>query len=291
MATERIDPRAHIGAVHLTVSSLPASIAFYAERLGFRVAGNESNVARLGAGGADLLVLHEDRAAPRPHRTTGLFHFAVLMPSRAALADALARLAATGTPLGGAADHGVSEALYLADPEGNGIELYCDRPRSEWPLENGQVQFVNREIDLDRLLAGRPGGAPAPPTLEPGTTIGHIHLRVSNLDECERFYVGLMGFDRIARLGHSALFVSAGGYHHHVGLNTWGGVGAPAPPEGALGLRHFVVQLSDTEQCRRVAERVRAGGVPIREEGGTIRFADPSENRIALAVSVEPARV
>ena len=278
-APVKIDPLARIEAVHLTVADLPRAVAFYTERIGFEVAGSDGAIARLGVGGPDLLILHGSPAAQRPRGTTGLFHFAILTPSRAALADAFARLVATRTPLEGAADHGVSEALYLADPEGNGIEIYRDRARSEWPVAGGRVHMVSDPVDLDALLAT---GRPDVRALEAGTTIGHIHLRVSDLAAAEHFYVGRMGFDLVARMS-AAAFVSAGGYHHHIGFNTWGGVGIPAPPPGAAGLRHFVIRLASEAERRRLLDRVRAGGTAIEPMDGADGFADPSGNHITLA--------
>jgi len=255
-----IDPRARIGAVHLTISSLDDSIRFYQAHLGFVMHRREERTAWLGAGGADLLVLSACERAPRARGTTGLYHFAVLVPTRADLARAFMRLVETDTLMQGAADHGVSEALYLADVDGNGIEIYRDRPRGEWPFVNGQLRMGADPIDFDDLAsAASPSGA----GLARETVIGHVHLHVSRLDEAQRFYVDVLGFELMQRYGPSALFVSAGGYHHHIGLNTWAGVGAPPAPPGAIGLRHFDVMLSDESARSAVEERLRAAEVPI----------------------------
>ena len=237
--------------------------------------------AWLGAGGSDLLVLSQCENAPRVRGTTGLYHFAVLVPSRADLGRALRRMIETDTVLQGVADHGVSEALYLADPDGNGIEIYRDRPRAEWPFVNGRLQMGADPLDLDAILAeddGRDGRG-----LAPETVIGHVHLHVSRLADAERFYVDVLGFQLMQRYGPSALFVSAGGYHHHIGLNTWAGVGAPPPPSGAIGLRHFVVKLPGDAARAMVEERVRAAGISIdtAPEGPVIR--DPAGNVILLS--------
>jgi catechol 2,3-dioxygenase len=299
--SEIIDPATSVGAVHLTISDLERSVRFYEAHLGFLVHRRDDRTAWLGAGGPDLLILSQcetapvrsetlaDRGArdqrrvegPRVRGTTGLYHFAILVPTRADLARSLRRLVSTDTVMQGAADHGVSEALYLADPDGNGIEIYRDRPRAEWPYAGGQLRMGADPIDLDELLTektpvhDRPG-------LATGTAIGHVHLHVARLEDAERFYVGVLGFQLMQRYGPSALFVSAGGYHHHIGLNTWAGVGAPPPPPGAIGLRHFVVQLPGTAALDAVAARVRGAGVPIEiVEGGSL-VRDPAKNAIVL---------
>jgi len=288
-----IDPGATIGTVHLTVRDLAGGLAFYRDRLGFEDLGRGSGgSARLGAGGVERLVLHGDPQAPRVRGTTGLYHFAILVPSRPDLARSLAHLLETRTALAGASDHLVSEALYLSDPEGNGIEIYRDRPRDEWAWERGAIRLASDPLDLDGLLA-EPAAREAWTGLAPETRIGHVHLRVSRIDEAESFYVGVLGFERTARLGDSALFVAAGGYHHHLGLNTWGGAGAPAPPSGAAGLREFVIELPDAKGRDRLADSIRKAGVDIRHEGDAFRLRDPFSNGIVLRARAErrePAR-
>jgi catechol 2,3-dioxygenase len=280
---DRIDPATTIGDVHLTISDLDRSIGFYTERLGFRVHRRETDSAVLGAGGVDMLALVQSPGAPRVRGTTGLYHFAILVPSRADLSTALRRLIETNTRMQGVADHGVSEALYLADPDGNGIEIYRDRPRAEWPVSDGQLEMTTDPLDLDDLLAAGPPQVGAPYALADGTIIGHVHLHVSNLADAETFYVGLLGFDLMQRFGPSALFVSAGGYHHHVGLNTWAGVGAPPPPAGAIGLRHFVVQLPGAASREKVVARLRAANVPIHPTKEGVLVRDPAGNSILLS--------
>ena len=278
-----IDPATSVGGVHLTISDLTRSVRFYESHLGFLVHRRDDRTAWLGAGGPDLLVLSQSETAPRVRGTTGLYHFAILVPTRADLARALRRLVDTGTVMQGAADHGVSEALYLADPDGNGIEIYRDCPRAAWPYAGGQLRMGADPIDLDELFAEKPDtddGAP----LATGTVIGHVHLHVSRLDEAERFYVGVLGFELMQRYGPSALFVSAGGYHHHIGLNTWAGVGAPPPPPGAIGLRHFVVQLPTAAAVEEVAARARAAGVPTEAVEGGILVRDPAGNVLKLGM-------
>jgi catechol 2,3-dioxygenase len=277
-----IDPGARIGAVHLRISDLRRAVRFYETHLGFSVHRRDDRTAWLGAGGPDLLILSEYESAPRLRGTTGLYHFAILVPSRAELARALRRLVATDTIMQGAADHGVSEALYLADQDGNGIEIYRDRPRAEWPVVGGELRMGADPVDLEVLLdeAGRADGPAGLPT---GTVIGHVHLHVSRLEDAHAFYVGLLGFELMQRYGPSALFVAAGGYHHHIGLNTWAGVGAPPPPPGAIGLKHFVIQLPNDEALGAVADRVRAAGITPEPLDGGLLIHDPAKNAILLA--------
>jgi catechol 2,3-dioxygenase len=278
-----IHPATAIGSVHLTVSDLRRSVAFYVSQLGMTVRERNERTASLGAGGPDLLVLSESNRAPRVRGATGLYHFAILVPSRAELARSLRRLVETGTPLQGAADHGVSEALYLADPDGNGIEIYRDRSRDEWPRPGGTLRMGVEPLDLDGVLAdldvADQGKALA---LHRATTMGHVHLHVANLADAESFYAGVLGFDVMQRYGSGALFVSAGGYHHHIGLNTWAGVGAPPAPPGALGLRYFTLRLPDESAQTRMLSELRDAGVPVAQEPGGALVHDPSGNAVLL---------
>jgi catechol 2,3-dioxygenase len=189
-----IDPSTRIGAVHLTISDLRRSVRFYETHLGFLVHRRDERTAWLGAGGPDLLILSQCETAPRVRGTTGLYHFAILVPSRAELARSLRRLVATDTIMQGAADHGVSEALYLADEDGIGIEIYRDRPRDQWPIAAGQLRMGADPMDLEALLA-EAGRAESGAGLAPGTVIGHVHLHVSRLEDAHAFYVGLLGFE------------------------------------------------------------------------------------------------
>ena len=231
---------AHIGQVSLTVRDLDRSLNFYTNVLGFVDAGGH----RLGPpGGRVLIELHERKdAILKPRRSTGLYHFAILVPSRAALGRSLRRLEDRRYPLTGASDHLVSEALYLDDPDGLGIEIYRDRPRDSWRrLPDGQLAMSTDPLDLQGVH-DEPGAETPWNGLESGTVIGHVHLHVPHLDSAEAFYCGRIGFEPIVRRYPGALFVSAGGYHHHLGLNIWTGVGAPPPPENAVGMRAFTIE-------------------------------------------------
>jgi catechol 2,3-dioxygenase len=255
-----IDPATEIGAVTLRVTEAARIADFYRRALGFVDVPKVENGAdvELGAPGSDrpLLRLVEDRAAPtRPPRTTGLYHFAVLVPSRLELGRSLERLVEAGWRLVGASDHLVSEALYLEDPEGNGIEIYRDRPREEWRQSpTGELAMATLPLDLQSLYSEAVEQGPAGPELAPGTTIGHIHLNVADIDASESFYCGELGFDVIVRGYPGALFVAAGGYHHHIGLNTWNGPGAPSPPPGSLGLEHFEIRVPDLAEPRELTD-------------------------------------
>jgi catechol 2,3-dioxygenase len=277
-----IDPATRIGAVHLTISDLNRSIEFYESRLGFRLLQRDASTARLGAAGghSELLVLTESRtASPRVRGTTGLYHFAILVPSRRDLAASLRRLIDMQVVMQGTADHGVSEALYLADPDGNGIEIYRDRTRSEWPVIDGRLQMGIDPLDVGDLIRDDPGAEAPWSGLPSETTIGHVHLHVADLGEARRFYVDVLGFDLMQQYGRTAIFVSAGGYHHHIALNTWAGVGAPPPPPGAIGLSHFEVRMSSQKSLDDVADRLAAAQIVIERTDSQLTVDDPSGNR------------
>jgi catechol 2,3-dioxygenase len=224
------------------------------------------------------VVIHGDGAAPAlDRRATGLFHLAILLPSRADLALALARVVAARWPLDGASDHLVSEALYLSDPDGNGIELYRDRPREEWRRNGDELAMATLPLDLDDVISAAGGLASEPPREVPaGTTIGHVHLQVGDLGVSESFYRGVLGFDVTVRSYPGALFLSAGGYHHHIGLNTWRSAGGRRPVDGAVGLRHFAIVLSDQSELERVLDRVRGAGLGVSPCHGGALVRDPS---------------
>ena len=278
-----IDPDTSVGPVGLTVRDLDGTREFYERVVGLRALDRDGAGATLGSEDGRSLVelVHEPDAPPRPLGTTGLFHLAILVPDRAELARSLRRVIEVGERLAGASDHLVSEALYLADPEGNGIEIYRDRPRDEWRRDGDELRMATLPLDL-RGLIGELDGDAQPNVLPAGTRIGHVHLNVSDLDAAERFYAGLLGFDVTAREYPGALFMSAGGYHHHVGVNTWIGEGAPSAPVGAAGLRSFAVELPDAGAVDRAVERLEASGLDVRRADGSAGVRDPSGNGIVL---------
>jgi catechol 2,3-dioxygenase len=290
----KIDPAISLGEVKLKVSNLDRSVGFYREVVGLQVEVRQGNIARMGAGGnRTLLVLEQvPEAIVTPQRRfSGLYHFAILLPTREALGVALRRLVAGGIRIG-QADHLVSEALYISDPDHNGIEIYRDRPRGEWEHDaRGQVKMASDPIDWEGLLALADGQVES--AMPPETIIGHVHLHVANLAEAERFYCDVLGFDMMADYlrPEGALFVSAGGYHHHLGLNTWQGAGAPLPPSNGTGLAWYTIELSDAEALAAVIERLKSAGASVSaieagggEGGGGWMASDPTGIAIRLVV-------
>ena len=274
-----------MGAVSLTVSDIGRSRAFYETALGLRPRELDDGGLTFGAPDrAELVTIHGDAsAAGLDRRATGLYHLAILFPSRLDLAYALARLAHARWTLDGVSDHLVSEALYLSDPDGNGIELYRDRPRDEWSFAGGQLQMATLPLDLHDL-AGELSAAGAPqPSVPAGTTIGHVHLQVADIADADAFYHGVLGFDVTTRGYPGALFVSAGGYHHHLGLNTWhSAASGPAAP-GSVGLRSYEVLLPDLAELDRIVDRIRDAGIePDAETAGGVSVRDPSGNLVIL---------
>src|SRR2546430_3514921 len=249
-----------MGAVHLTVADVDRSIGYYEWALGLRAGDRADGRVALGAGGEDLLVLHEQPGARPARGYCGLYHFALLVPERADLARWLAHAARERVPLVGLSDHYVSEAIYLSDPDDHGIEIYWDRPREVW---EGAVAERLTTLPLD--TAGLLGELedPARATFErlsPGTVTGHVHLRVADIPQTIAFYRDVLGFALMASLGTSAAFLSAGGYHHHLGANTWESAGAPPAPADTATLRRATVVLPDASARDRVAEQARAAG-------------------------------
>ena len=278
-----IPPETHIGKVRLRVADVEDLSAFYERVLGLRALERDGGLVRLGSeGGAALVELvSAPDAPPAPGFSTGLFHFAVLVPDRVELARALRRVAETGWRLTGASDHLVSEALYLRDPEGNGIEIYRDRPRDQWNRDNGEIRMATLPLDLDSILGELGADEEEPNGMAAGTTIGHVHLQVADIPSAEGFYNGGIGLDVMVRSYPGALFLSAGGYHHHLGLNTWQSEGAPPPPEGALGLDRYELVLPSEAAVDDAAAALGERGEPVRVDEGVLA-TDPSGNRVLL---------
>ncbi|WP_376791545.1 VOC family protein [Thermoflexus sp.] len=276
---------AHIGYAHLQVRDLGRALAFYRDLLGFLEIGREGATVLLSATGSPppLLILTELRGArPKPPRTTGLYHVAIRVPTRRDLARVFRRLLEHEWPFQGFSDHGVSEALYLPDPDGNGLEIYRDRPRAQWPWQEGRLAMVTKPLDVEDLLGE---AIPEPwEGLPSGTDIGHIHLHVADLEEAERFYVGILGLEVTQRDYPGARFFAAGGYHHHVGTNIWAGRGAPPPPADAVGLRSFSLVVPDEASWIGIRERALAAGLPVREGSGVLFLQDPSANRLQVVL-------
>jgi catechol 2,3-dioxygenase len=282
--TTSIPAGTKLGPVALTVSDLAASRQFYEQAIRLRGTDHDDGTVALAAqDGRPLVVLHGDSAAPPLNRrATGLYHLAILVPTRLDLAFALARLAEARWPLDGASDHLVSEALYLSDPDGNGIEIYRDRPRDEWRYDNGALEMSTLPLDLRDVLGELTGATVPQPTAPAGTTIGHVHLQVTDIAEAEAFYNGVLGFDVMVRGYPGALFVSAGGYHHHIGLNTWHSSGSGPPAPGSVGLRHYEVQLPNPAELAALRGRVQAAGIETADGPGGTLVRDPSGNGVLL---------
>ena len=265
----------HIGTVTLRVTDLPGLTAFYRDSIGLGVIAETADAADLGVDGEVLVRL--ERGATRPASAAGLFHLAILLPSRADLADWLGHAAAIQLPLEGASDHLVSEALYLSDPEGNGIEIYRDRPRADWPRRDGAIQMATERLDLHALLAeARDGGYAGMPA---STRMGHIHLRVGDTAAAEAFYAGALGFELMVRYP-GASFLASGGYHHHIAGNVWNSRGAGLRQPGEPGLAAFELMARDAAHLAAMRLRILAAGGRDTAKGTVID--DPWGNSLVL---------
>lgn len=288
-AIAEISPATVPGPVRLTVADLNRSLDYYASAVGLTVLAHEGAHASLGTGANELLVLHElpDARPARGH--TGLYHFALLVPRRVDLARWLAHAARDRVRLVGLSDHFVSEAIYLSDPDGHGIEIYWDRPRELW---EGQVaaRMTTLPLDVDDLLGEleRPAsdslvGLPA------GTVMGHVHLKVASIPESVRFYRDVLGLSLMAALGSQAAFLSAGGYHHHIGVNTWESAGATPPPPDSAALASATVLLPGEREREHVLERIERAGLAAQPDAGGTLVRDPSGNALVLALAAAAA--
>jgi catechol 2,3-dioxygenase len=274
-----------MGPVHLTVSDLERSLAYYRKVVGLDVLEQGAGRASLGADSTELLGLVEQPGAQPSDGYTGLFHFALLVPDRPALARWLTHAVRDEVPLTGLSDHYVSEAIYLRDPDRHGIEIYADRPRELWEGRVGE-RMTTEPLDVKDLLGEADGDFDGMPA---GTTMGHVHLKVASIPQTVEFYRDVLGFDLVVERVPQAAFLSAGGYHHHLGANTWESAGAPPPPAASAALRHATVVLPSGEArddaVRRVAD---AGQEPEATATGTL-VRDPSGNAVLLTATSDPA--
>jgi catechol 2,3-dioxygenase len=281
----RLPGTLRLGPVHLTVSHLDGSIAFYERALGLQLHDRDGEIATIGAGGEDLLVLAEEAGAAPGGRHAGLFHYALLFPTRVELARAVLRLASTGTRIEGASDHGVSEAIYLRDPDDNGIELYVDRPRAEWPQPRhagDRVDMFTIPLDMKDLMRVVEGEEPREHA-GPDLTMGHVHLHVGDVERGLAFYRDVLGFEVMGRLP-SAAFVSAGGYHHHLGFNIWLGPDVKPLPPNTAGLRHWTVLLASRDDLAAVRARVDAADLETRNHETGFLVRDPWQTAVVFSV-------
>ncbi|SDM70237.1 catechol 2,3-dioxygenase [Fictibacillus solisalsi] len=280
-------PQTFVQQVHLIVKDLDRSLSFYDDILGFSILNRKDNKVELTLDGTSTILTIEQpqNAQPKQPRTAGLYHFALLVPTRKELAKVLRHLLNIGYPLQGASDHLVSEALYLADPDGNGIEIYRDRDSGDWQWNNGQVVMTTEPLDAEGLLAESMGmvfeGLP------PETIMGHLHLHVSHLEEAEAFYCKGLGFEVVQRLGNQALFISTGKYHHHLGLNIWNGKGAPAPASNAVGIDEFLVVYPTNEARKEAVIRLETLGFVSTQTETDFYLTDPSGTKMKLAVEYQ----
>ena len=289
-----IHPKTLMGSISLGVADLENQLLFYQQALGFKLHWREGNKASLGSGGSDLLLLTEEPNLKKYRGVTGLYHVAYLFPNRRELAIAVARLFAIKYP-NSPTDHIMTKTTYLDDLEHNGIELYCESPEDGWMgMEKGQ--FIARRadgslsngreaLDLDELFSHLKEDDKLDVPVPPEMKIGHVHLHVRDVDEAVDFYHGIIGFDVMGNAKNmQAAFVSAGGYHHHLGLNTWQGRGAPPPPPDALGLRYYTIDLPTQAAYDEIVARVDAAGVPSEQTEAGLMLRDPSQNGVVLRV-------
>lgn len=274
---------AYVDQIKLSVSDLQRSITFYTDILGFELLEQGSVTASLTANGKDPLVLLEENqlALRKQGRRTGLFHFAILLPSRKDLGNFLTHIQNKRYPLHGASDHLFSEAVYLADPDGHGIEVYRDLPSDDWTWHGEELPLVSDPMDVEGVLSEADDqwtGIPAE------TVIGHIHLHVRNLEEAKRFYVDGLGFDVTIPMRHGALFVSTGGYHHHIGLNTWNGTDIPKPDENSIRMQWYSIKFHDISERGETIDQLKKLGYPVEQDDNFIWTEDPSGNHIILDV-------
>jgi catechol 2,3-dioxygenase len=286
MAGERLPSGTRVASVALRSGAPGRALDFYGGVLGLRELPGANAELLLGAGGERplLRLVRTSPGPPAPTRATGLFHTAIRYSARAELGDALRRLLAAGVRLSGASDHGVSEALYLSDPDGNGVELYWDRPRERWPrpAPGERVGMFTRPLALERLLA-----LPSPERAgaDPAVDIGHVQLKVSDIERSVAFYRDVLGLELQQRFGSEAAFLAAGDYHHHVGLNVWYSGGSGPPPPGSAGLAEFALELPGPDDLEQAAVRLETAEIPTERRDGEIRARDPDGIALGLVAA------
>ncbi|WP_434752492.1 VOC family protein [Paenibacillus amylolyticus] len=286
--TYQIPATTHLGEVSLKISNLDRSIQFYTDVVGLKLLTRQDHIATMTAEGKNVLLRLEEvsNSITLPERShAGLYHFAILLPDRKSLGLAVRNLVASGIDIG-QGDHLVSEAFYISDPDLNGIEIYADRPRDTWKRDaDNNYVMASDPVDVQSLFdlsaSETWNGLPA------GTVIGHVHFHVRSLEEARSFYSGILGFDVVGNFANmSALFVSAGGYHHHLGLNIWAGVNAPINPANATGIDYFTIVYAQNHEVEQAVERLRQAGVEVSPDGDAWYAADPQNIRIRLIAEV-----
>lgn len=274
-------PHIYVGEVSIKVQDIDRAINFYESIIGLQVLVRQDDKAVLTTNGKTPLLTLEQPAdiIPKAGRSSGLYHFAILLPTRVELSVFLRHLIQTAYPFG-AADHNVSEALYITDPDGNEIEVYWDRPSTEWRWNNNLVEMATLQLDVKGILAESDAKWSG---LSADTIMGHIHLHVADLEQAERFYTQALGFKTVSYYPQAA-FVSTGGYHHHIAINTWQGVGAPTPPDNAVGMSWYTIVFPDEAARAQVIQQLEQFGSPILKEADKYVTSDPSGNRIRLVI-------
>jgi catechol 2,3-dioxygenase len=272
----------HIGMIGLVARDLDRLARFYRELLGLRELTRTGEIVRLGAGHVPLIEIeHRPKAKPDDPAQAGLYHTAFLMPTRSDHARWIKHIARNKVPITGASDHGVSEAFYLDDPEGNGIEVYNDRPRERWTWESGLVTMVTKQLDIEAILEEIDGSDATYGEAPAGLRIGHVHLRVGSVQKAEEFYRGALGLDLTRRRG-GATFMSSGGYHHHVGANVWHSDGAGKRDPDHAGLAWFSMETADCVAYEAAVARLKSANAPVNAMPDGIVTADPFGTRLRI---------
>ncbi|NLW22861.1 MAG: VOC family protein [Tissierellia bacterium] len=277
-------PNKYVNHVVLKVSNIEKSIEFYENILGFKSINRENKKVEISADGINpILTLEEpENVKPKELRRTGLYHFALLMPSRKELGKILKHIRDLNYPLIGASHHGISEAIYLQDIDDNGIEIYADTPVSSWQWRDDQLDMPTRRLDLESII--EEGKGEEFKSIHPKTIIGHIHLHVADLEEAERFYVDGLGFNVVSKIPRQAIFTSTGGYHHHIAFNVWNGIGIPAPSKDSVGMKYYSIKLPDEKERLKTVDNLVRLGYEVNSQAGNIITFDPSENEIHLVI-------
>lgn len=281
--TYKLPEDIEMGSVYLTIIDLERSLYFYRDQLGFQVIQESADHAVLSADGEIPLIRLKRLEHPvdKPKRTSGLYHFAILLPERKALAEILKSFIMCSVMMDGTSDHQFSEALYLTDPDGHGVEIYADRAKKDWEVnEKGEYAGVTIPLNAEELLtlANQPwAGMPK------GTKMGHVHLHVSDLIKSEQFYTEVLGFDPTIQMEDHAVFVSAGGYHHHLGLNVWNGRGVPHPPKGSIQMEKYTILLTDNSHLNSMMQHLNTMNIPFDNTDKGILIKDPAGQSILIA--------
>jgi catechol 2,3-dioxygenase len=290
MNTYQLPDGTNLSHVHLRTPNLKRAVDFYVRVIGLKViehAAADVSLSATGRAPAALTFTEDWNAVARPKEATGLYHLAILFPTRSDLANALRRVVAADYPLQGASDHVIGESLHLDDPDGNGVELYIDQPRSKWPMREGQlIPTITKPLNIAGLLATA-DERPTPPTAAPETRMGHINLHVADLAEAEKFYHDFLGLKVMTRIGREAVFLAAGGYHHHIAANTW--AGKARPPENSIGLISYRLEVPDAGTLAAVRERARRFGYDVQMAGDILQVRDPNRNWLELEVAPKAA--